>query len=223
MAAGFPVKADYATGDVLSAANMNDLSGTLNYINPTGVTNGHVLTRNSSATGGLEWAAAGGAAGGFTLLSTTSASGNSVTVSSINQTYKHLFFEIYGITNSSSNGSLYIAPNSADNLNATCVFISSSSVTTNGDNATSNISRADLNGSSSDNYFAGWVYGYALTSTSKQMTVNGTFRNSANNLASIQFNGGVRDTNAVTALRFMIGNSFSQPFTAGTIKVYGVN
>ena len=32
MAIGFPVKADYATGDVLSAANMNDLSGTLNTI-----------------------------------------------------------------------------------------------------------------------------------------------------------------------------------------------
>jgi hypothetical protein len=32
MAVGFPVKADYATGDVLSAANMNDLSGTLNTI-----------------------------------------------------------------------------------------------------------------------------------------------------------------------------------------------
>lgn len=30
MATGFPVKADYVTGDVLTAANMNDLSGTLN-------------------------------------------------------------------------------------------------------------------------------------------------------------------------------------------------
>jgi hypothetical protein len=30
MAVGFPVKDDYATGDVLTAANMNDLSGTLN-------------------------------------------------------------------------------------------------------------------------------------------------------------------------------------------------
>lgn len=69
MAAGFPVKANYNTGDVLSAANMNDLSGTLNYIDPTGKTNGYVLTRNSSATGGLEWAAAGGGGGGgMTLL-----------------------------------------------------------------------------------------------------------------------------------------------------------
>ena len=32
MATGFPVKANYATGDVLTAANMNDLSGTVNYL-----------------------------------------------------------------------------------------------------------------------------------------------------------------------------------------------
>jgi hypothetical protein len=35
MAIGFPVKADYATGDVLSAANMNDLSGTVNTLYST--------------------------------------------------------------------------------------------------------------------------------------------------------------------------------------------
>jgi hypothetical protein len=35
MATGFPVKADYIAGDVLSAANMNDLSATLNYLDPT--------------------------------------------------------------------------------------------------------------------------------------------------------------------------------------------
>ena len=32
MAIGFPVKADYVTGDVLTAANMNDLSGTVNLL-----------------------------------------------------------------------------------------------------------------------------------------------------------------------------------------------
>jgi hypothetical protein len=32
MAVGFPVKADYTTGDVLTAANMNDLAGTLNAV-----------------------------------------------------------------------------------------------------------------------------------------------------------------------------------------------
>jgi hypothetical protein len=71
MAAGFPVKANYATGDVLSAANMNDLSGTVNYIDPTGKTNGYVLTRNSSASGGLEWAAV--SAGGGKVLQVVNA------------------------------------------------------------------------------------------------------------------------------------------------------
>jgi hypothetical protein len=83
MAAGFPVKANYATGDVLSAANMNDLSATLNYIDPTAKTNGFVLTRNSGATGGLEWAAAGGSGGGLTLLQTLSLSGSSTTSSTL--------------------------------------------------------------------------------------------------------------------------------------------
>jgi hypothetical protein len=35
MAIGFPVKANYASGDILTAAQMNDLSGTLNYMDPT--------------------------------------------------------------------------------------------------------------------------------------------------------------------------------------------
>jgi len=91
MAAGFPVKANYATGDVLTATNMNDLAGTLNYIDPTGKTNGYVLTRNSSATGGLEWAATGGSSGGLTLIQTLSLSGASTTSSTISAaSYKNL-------------------------------------------------------------------------------------------------------------------------------------
>jgi hypothetical protein len=35
MAVGFPVKDDYVTGDVLTAANMNDLSGTVNILEST--------------------------------------------------------------------------------------------------------------------------------------------------------------------------------------------
>ena len=35
MAIGFPVKANYAAGDILTSTQMNDLSGTLNYLDPT--------------------------------------------------------------------------------------------------------------------------------------------------------------------------------------------
>jgi hypothetical protein len=53
-----------------------------------GGTNGHVLTVNSSATNGIEWAAASG--GGMTLLSTTTLTGSSVNITSISQAYIHL-------------------------------------------------------------------------------------------------------------------------------------
>lgn len=53
-----------------------------------GGTNGHVLTVNSGATNGVEWASA--AAGGMTLISTTSLTGASVVLSSIPATYNNL-------------------------------------------------------------------------------------------------------------------------------------
>jgi len=59
MAAGWPTKANYATGDVLSATNMNDLSGTVNYIDPTSATDGQVLTRDAASAGKVKWATAG--------------------------------------------------------------------------------------------------------------------------------------------------------------------
>jgi len=96
MPAGFPVKADYVTGDVLSAANMNDLAGTLNYLDPTAKgdlfpassgtaltrlavgANDTVLTADSSTATGLKWAApsAGGTWTTFTPTYTDITVGN---------------------------------------------------------------------------------------------------------------------------------------------------
>jgi hypothetical protein len=103
MAAGFPVKADYVTGDVLSAANMNDLAGTLNYLDPTAKgdlfpassgtaltrlavgANGTVLTADSAEATGLKWASAAG--GGGKVLQVVFASSNtSTTVASTTYT-----------------------------------------------------------------------------------------------------------------------------------------
>jgi hypothetical protein len=51
MAVGFPVKDDYATGDVLTAAQMNDLAGTLNTVNaPLGTAAG----KNAVINGGMQ-------------------------------------------------------------------------------------------------------------------------------------------------------------------------
>ena len=55
MAVGFPVKADYVTGDVLTAANMNDLSGTLNTITSANFAAG----KNAIINGGFDIAQRG--------------------------------------------------------------------------------------------------------------------------------------------------------------------
>jgi len=69
-------------GDIIVATG----SGT--FIRQGVGTNGHVLTADSAEADGLKWAAP--AAGGMTLLSTTTLSGASTTISSIDQTYVNL-------------------------------------------------------------------------------------------------------------------------------------
>jgi hypothetical protein len=43
---------------------MNDLAGVVNFMNPTGTTNGYVLTADSTVGGKVKWAAGGGGGGG---------------------------------------------------------------------------------------------------------------------------------------------------------------
>lgn len=119
MAAGWPTKANYATGDVLSATNMNDLSGTVNLINPTAKgdlyagsavntytklavgANATVLTADSTTATGLKWAAA--SSGALTLVKAattfTSVADTGTTFDSVfSSTYKYyaVFVQEFG-------------------------------------------------------------------------------------------------------------------------------
>ena len=66
-------------------------------------TNGQVLTADSAEATGLKWATP--SSGSLTELATGSLSGTTVTISSIDQTYKDLRLYLYDYTNSSSGGS----------------------------------------------------------------------------------------------------------------------
>lgn len=140
MAAGWPTKANYATGDVLSATNMNDLSGTVNLIAPSAKgdlyagsaantytklavgANDTVLTADSTTATGLKWATP--SSGGMTLLSTTTLSGSSVTVSSISGSYTDLKIVIKNAYNS-GDSDLYFRLNGDTGSNYQYVFINS--------------------------------------------------------------------------------------------------
>ena len=84
----WPTKTDFADGDVLTAAQVNNIGTNLNEADPTGITDGYVLTADGA--GGMGWELPGG---GWTLISSDNQTGVSLTdytISSLPQTYKSL-------------------------------------------------------------------------------------------------------------------------------------
>ena len=96
-----------AKGDIIAATAADTVARLAVGANDT------VLTADSTAATGLKWATP--AAGGMTLISTTSLSGATVTLSSIPQTYNNLILYIYGCSNATANGRLQIKPNAGSN------------------------------------------------------------------------------------------------------------
>lgn len=154
MAAGFPVKADYVTGDILSAVNMNDLAGTLNYLDPTAkgdlfpASSGTALTRlavganntvliaDSSTATGLKWGTVPG--GGKVLqLSSTAKTDTFSTASTSNVDVTGLSISI---TPSSTTSKILIMVSmnigvSADGVQATAQLVRDSTAICIGDAA----------------------------------------------------------------------------------------
>jgi hypothetical protein len=186
-------------------------------------TNGQVLTADSTAGTGLAWATPA-ASGAFTLLSTTTLSGSSQVISSIDQSYKHLFVLITGMTNNTNDGGIRIAANS----NASSAFYAItkqngytfSSGAAGGDNfdptSANTISRTSAVNAMTIMYYdyatAGvhpfnFQFGYVAT--------GGGFESSSGG-GAIRFGTAA----AITSISF---NNYGGGFSAGTVKIYGVN
>lgn len=83
----WPTKTDFADGDVLSAAQVNNIGTNLNEADPTGITDGYVLTADGA--GGMGWEALP-PSGSMTQIATGNLTGSSVTLTSIPGTYEML-------------------------------------------------------------------------------------------------------------------------------------
>ena len=184
-------------------------------------TDGQVLTADSTAASGVAWAAS--AAGGMTLLSTTTLSGTTTTISSINQNYKNLYVLLVNPTCGAA-GRLRCLPNSSSTLTySNAVYVDSGGNTQNsyrgstGDYLYFSINNADAAGG---HVGALTIFNYASTTAKKPISLNGIISQSSVNYPFNVF-GGLNTTSAITSLAF--DNGSGSAWTGGTVLIYGVN
>jgi hypothetical protein len=179
-----------------------------------------VLTADSTTATGIKWAAP--SSGGMTLLSTTTLSGATTTISSINQTYTNLQIFIIGANNATGNYKVAIKPNATANL---CNYTG----TVNGNLGSSDAVNIRLDDfiatgsgfqvNSTNNSYCININNYANATNFKPFTYFGRVTNSVNGSATHHLGGAIVTNNAITSLEIItdVGS-----FTAGTVLVYGV-
>lgn len=209
----------------LKALNPSTTLGDTDYASATANTNtrlaigsnGQVLT----VAGGVPtWSTPAGA-GGMTLLSTTSLTGATTTISSIDQTYVNLQVVISGVTNATSNGSkIRIAPNSSTTLSYTYNSVNDGATVYVGSLNGEYIRTSNFNfsNSASTNIFVLQIYNYASSTAYKEYLWNWGVQESTTFYRSIG-SGYFASNTAISSLQFSCdGGNMS----TGTVLVYGV-
>ena len=203
-----------AKGDIIAATAADTVSKLAVGANDT------VLTADSSTATGLKWATP--AAGGMTLISTTTLSGTQTNLTSIPGTYKSLLLRLTGFYGSATGTMNFYLNNDATNPGYLMSSSFSNSRTITGLGTT----RLDtdmhcLNTSiGTTNIIELYIPNYASTSTKKFVTISGaTRRDASQNISMGTMFGYWDNTSAVTQINiFGLGT-----FTAGTALLYGVN
>ena len=170
-----------------------------------------ILAVNSGATA-PEWVAAP-SSGGMTLLSTTTLSGTSTTVSSINQGYTNLHIMIVNATAGATYRPRFL-PNATGDL--VCVVYATTEV---GNSTQIGAINATLWNTTGANAITLSINNYASTSQYKTITAYGSSNNDS--ACSFLSQGFINTTSAITSFTHTtIAGTAS--FTGGTMLIYGV-
>ena len=219
-----------AAGIVTSATAPGDTSvlwadttvTTNNALIPAGGTTNQVLTKSSSSDYATTWATP--SSGGYTLISTTALSGTSVVLSSIPQTYKHLFFTVTGI-GGSANDSLQLRFNGNTSTHYNCLDFGEYNGAFNTGGAIA-LNRIEISDVVSANALKGTCNGlitnYTSTSTTqKTLTFQYMGRQTAGaNVNRVAF-GYYNNTSAIASITFQTNGTVT--FSSGSIDLYGVS
>jgi hypothetical protein len=170
---------------------------------------------------GASWATVGPtAAGGMTLLSTTTLSGASTTISSIDQTYTNLYVVCSGMTNATAAGTPTIAPNAQASLIYGVQNYNSNGTAgayaynTDKILGLTNVTRTDAN-----NIWTTTIFNYSSTTTYKTFQSLSDSARDAGGRATGVTTGSFISNTAISSLVFTNpGGNWS----TGTVLVYGV-
>ena len=214
MAVVWPSKNNFANGDVLTAANMNDIADTLNVFNPTSATNGQVWRANGTGSGSYQTLTAGWTQLASQALNTLSTH----TFSSISGSYDTLILLVTDAVNSTNAGNT-IRPN---NITGYC---RGSRLLGNGGNTTpSDQTTIATNARLYDNSIILMYFPkYAATSVGKPYY--GYIQESTNDASGYsEYNWGVfagnnYDGAAISSLTILAN---AGTWTAGTATIFGV-
>ena len=196
-----------AAGDIVVGTG----SGTYDNL-PIGTT-AQVLTADTTVSPyKVKWATPA-SGGGMTLLSTTTLSGASTTISSISQSYQHLYVIVYGVTNATADGQTIIRANSE----ASIYYGTNIRNTTIGTTAGGGITFEQGSRTSVVNINAVTFWDYADTFSSERHLVSGIGYTPSN--TNFQTWGGLATASTVSSLYFY--NSGGN-FSGGTVEIWGI-
>jgi hypothetical protein len=208
----------------LKALQPGTTEGDLAYSSSTANTNtrlaigstGNVLT----VAGGVPTWAAPASGGSMTLLSTTTLTGAAtITISSISQSYINLYILITGLTVTTGAYTLKLRPG-ASNANNYTSLAGATVSSANPDYISPGY--AGHSASSAVNDYALTIYNYTDTAARKPFHLVGIAKmNSQVEPLGVSAFGATNVTAAISS--FELNNDSGGNFTAGTVKIYGVN